>query len=988
MATKTWQNGGVDNNWSTPGNWVEGSKPAAGDDVIIAVAYNCVVDEATAALNSLDCTGYTATLSGTSDITVTVASGTSKVLFAGTLPSWSGNLLLNPAAGTIINLTFGTLTTAGTCGGITIAGTTTGAVYFLDNITIGVTKTITLTSGTLHTDGAADVSGLTHSWGKVVATGTVTRTLYLGTSNITITSSGDYQWRDSVSLTLYAGTSAITFNGVNVYNELNRSYYTLSYTGLGAAGGIGNFSVVNYYRTGAAIRGSTNKFDNGTITVTGEFRVKGQSISNRVLCGTNILTTAITFVLSGAVISNCQNVDFRKITFVRNGVINDVSDNGSGNARFQTSAIHGLTAGTKITVAGMGRPEYNGLLTISAVSDSTHFDVAIAYAADADEIGTYGGVDFSNITGGSGDCGGNTITGGGTVIFTTALDKYWVGNAGSWSDSAFHWALTSGGAPGVNNIPLPQDNVFFDLLSFTATSTVVVNMPRLGKTIDWSNLTQITTWSQSTNCTVYGGLNLTSLNVFTSGSNSLIFEGRSVFNLTSNGLTLYSVYIQMVGGTLILQDALTLPVGNGRTLTLTNGFLDAATNNVNVTADRISITGAAARRLDMGNGTWTLLMNTAGTSWNAAIKTLLTFNANGSTIQTTNTGVNVAEAFIGGGLAYNNITVRASAAVTTFSDNNSFGVFTVQGAKTVKFTDLSTTIVTSFVSSGNDIVLTGTAAAGWAINDTSGINSVSNCTISYSSAGGGAFWQAYTANGNVDGGGNSGWIFTSSPSSSISLSVSPSSSISLSVSPSSSISLSVSPSVSPSSSTSASISPSASESPSVSPSSSISLSVSPSSSISPSVSPSISPSPSIEPPKISVREKIRSHLESISKIQAVYDYPKLDFDSFPVAVMFQKEIRSKRENNYENLRIYSFDIALYYDVQYSGLNIAMSVLFDLVDDVLDKFDKDETLTGAYVGGKYTMVNIEPSVSQWGEVPDKKIVCAIVNLKVRASFNIT
>jgi len=104
--------------------------------------------------------------------------------------------------------------------------------------------------------------------------------------------------------------------------------------------------------------------------------------------------------------------------------------------------------------------------------------------------------------------------------------------------------------------------------------------------------------------------------------------------------------------------------------------------------------------------------------------------------------------------------------------------------------------------------------------------------------------------------------------------------------------------------------------------------------------------------------------------------------------MFQTSITGKRENNYENLRTYSFDIALYYDVQYSGISTSMAALFDLVDDVLNKFDKDETLTGVNVGGKYTMIDVEPAISEWGEVPDKKIVGAIVNLKVRVSFNIT
>src|SRR4030042_6117370 len=128
MATKTF--GAVAGNWSDDTKWEEGSKPAATDDVVFdSGSANCVVNEATAALNSFDCTGYTGTLSGTYDITVTVASGTSTVLFAGTSPTWSGVLKLNPAAGTTINLTFGSLTTAGTCGGGAMTDTTKGDVY-------------------------------------------------------------------------------------------------------------------------------------------------------------------------------------------------------------------------------------------------------------------------------------------------------------------------------------------------------------------------------------------------------------------------------------------------------------------------------------------------------------------------------------------------------------------------------------------------------------------------------------------------------------------------------------------------------------------------------------------------------------------------------------------------------------------------------------------------------------------------------------------
>lgn len=55
---------------------------------------------------------------------------------------------------------------------------------------------------------------------------------------------------------------------------------------------------------------------------------------------------------------------------------------------------------------------------------------------------------------------------------------------------------------------------------------------------------------------------------------------------------------------------------------------------------------------------------------------------------------------------------------------------------------------------------TGTSTGGWTISDSSGTNAVEYCDISYSTATGGATWNAYTSLGNTDSGNNSGWTFT------------------------------------------------------------------------------------------------------------------------------------------------------------------------------------------------------------------------------------
>lgn len=351
-------------NWDTVGAWVEGAVPEATDDVVAqgdGTSGNLVVNSATAALNSFDLTNYTGTLSGSSDITVTVASGTSTVLFAGTSPTWSGVLNLNPAAGTTINLTGGTLATAGTCGGITVAGTTTGAVFMLDGWTIGATKTVTLTSGTLHTDGADDAQNLTHSWGLFNSSNSNTRTLTLGTSTIEITKSG-IAWyiNDSTNLTLSANTAAITLSGADAGGYFGGKIYggTIAFTGSGTAYVTNSNSFANFTRTGTNAKTNSFRVNDGQ-TITGILTVNGNSATNRVLVYGWTLGTANTLTVTGATVST-NNVDFRDITFARtdasgldltNGGANLIGDCG-GNSR--TGGDGTVTFSTPVTTTCTG----------------------------------------------------------------------------------------------------------------------------------------------------------------------------------------------------------------------------------------------------------------------------------------------------------------------------------------------------------------------------------------------------------------------------------------------------------------------------------------------------------------------------------------------------------------------------------------------------------------------------------------------------------
>lgn len=50
-------------------------------------------------------------------------------------------------------------------------------------------------------------------------------------------------------------------------------------------------------------------------------------------------------------------------------------------------------------------------------------------------------------------------------------NRFWVGGNGNWSDATNHWATTSGGAPGVGNLPTSSDVAKFDAAS-TGTCTL------------------------------------------------------------------------------------------------------------------------------------------------------------------------------------------------------------------------------------------------------------------------------------------------------------------------------------------------------------------------------------------------------------------------------------------------------------------------------------------------------------------------------------
>jgi len=146
----------------------------------------------------------------------------------------------------------------------------------------------------------------------------------------------------------------------------------------------------------------------------------------------------------------------------------------------------------------------------------------------------------------------------------------------------------------------------------------------------------------------------------------------------------------------------------------------------------------------------------------------LTINTNAGldTGNTLNYAINVAGVWSNSG----NFTARLGTVTldntTTVSGTTTFYNLTIDktNTPTISFTSGTTQTIGGTFSSAGDatkqITIGATIASAATLSKASGIVSVSYTTISYSAATGGATWQAYTSNGNIDGNNNSGWQFS------------------------------------------------------------------------------------------------------------------------------------------------------------------------------------------------------------------------------------
>ncbi len=313
-GTASWD-GTAGTKWSaTSGGAGGASVPTAADDVYFngSSGTGTVTTSGTIVARSINCTGYTGTLTGSASLTV---SG-SITLVAGMTHTFNGTITIN---GT------GTITSAGKtlCVALTVNGT--GITVQLADALI-LTNNMTITTGTFTTNNFNMTIG-----NALSSTGSGVRAINLGSSSIICQGSTPVDL-SGTNLTFNAGTSTITMNSTNVtFNGGGLTFYNVAFTDplvatktITGANIFNNFSVRAPSAAGVMnVNFSDRQTINGTLTTTsteGNRRVWFRST-----------TYGISQVLVVNSAASLTDADFRDITVI--GTAAPISGTRIGNLR-------------------------------------------------------------------------------------------------------------------------------------------------------------------------------------------------------------------------------------------------------------------------------------------------------------------------------------------------------------------------------------------------------------------------------------------------------------------------------------------------------------------------------------------------------------------------------------------------------------------------------------------------------------------------------
>ena len=399
----------------------------------------------------------------------------------------------------------------------------------------------------------------------------------------------------------------------------------------------------------------------------------------------NIITT------NGAAFTG--NWTFYNLTFIGNAIISSnllLTGNSTITNNFTITGANSTTQRVLIQSNITGTPRIitcNGTTNIT----NTDFQDIIASGSTVNWI-------FSGKTD-IGDCGGNS-----GITFIVSQNQYFKHTSGSvnWSNSSKWFTATNGGgSPG--RVPLPQDSAIFDANSFSGSTTLTMDCPRLGS-LNMSGVTQFVTFTMPSTTSCYGNFILGN-NIYLFTGSILYMMGRNNYNVNQYNISskLGSFRLNCPGGKYTLQSN-----------TIVSGFYiifgTIDHNNYDTTcADSLyEISGTVY----LGNGTVYLSqVNYALPSWYVD-GVFANIYAQGSTIKLNPNSGSLTNGFQGYGKNYNNVWFSGLHTGTfDITGSNTFNSIKIDAGRNIRIASGTTQTINSLSAigrSGNTISISST----------------------------------------------------------------------------------------------------------------------------------------------------------------------------------------------------------------------------------------------------------------------------------------
>jgi len=780
-GTGTWTT--TTTNWSASSGGASGaSAPTAADRVFFDQTGTYTVTM-TGALACLDITVSAGTVTFTSTGTLGISGSMS--LIAGTVWNATGTITFNATTAKTITTNAVTILASVTLNGVG------GTWQLQDALTLGSTRTTTLSNGTL------DLNGNTLTTGLFSSTTSSARTLAFGSGNITCSGSGTVWQSTPVTNFTITGTPVVNISyagavATAVVPGIWPEAQAISFNFTGGTYALGFLSVAGYSAKNVNFTGFAGTWSARTVAAT--------------IYGSLTLSTGMTFAASTGILTLAATSGTQVITTNGKTLDQPVTQDGVGGTVQLAGA---LAMGTRALTLTNGTFDGGGysitgsaaitMITGSVTAKNINTARAFTHTSGTLTLGANNTTGAYTFSAGTLDLAGyqlnpSTFTSNGTGVRTLAFSTGNItctGSGGTLFDSTSSTNLTVTGTP-VVNIPY-SGAVATTIAAFPATEAqsisfniqagtyalTMIDASRAYRNVNFTGFSGTLGALGASSVKIYGSLTLSSTMTLTPIANTLTFAATSTGKtITTAGKVIgYKLAFDGVGGSWILQDALTISGTscnvrhyngtldlNGKTLTLapeTNSYYtDPGTKNLTFNGGTLIATN------DFNNANPTGYTTTAGTGvGKISIQkaTGFTFTGGGSTYNCTISNDGAGALSISGNNAIQtltttvgNITLTGSNTITTIANAVQPVTFTFAAATTQTITNWNVS-----GTAGNLVTLASSTAASHFLSKSSGTVSADYLSISRSTATGGAAW--YAGANSTNGGNNSGWIFTGPP---------------------------------------------------------------------------------------------------------------------------------------------------------------------------------------------------------------------------------